>query len=273
MSKEKDKYVWYVAYGSNLSHLRLIHQFDEDFCYEPYAVKISEYQFENKPFKIWHPIYFANKAGYSSKWGNTGVAFLDDQSPGFAFGRAYKMPKYLFEYLRDREGRSDNWYNKVVHLGEMEDGIEIVTLTNKNRFDCLKPCEAYLDKIRIGLHELGLNREESDKYLEFVMGNHNYSKDKTKTSHIVIKTYSIDTPNGKKLRDIHDLLTVAELDRSTFYSLWSLFEERGYQKPETWMLLMLNPETRSDVMMLAIENKDLTEDELLKKAFEIINKN
>ena len=265
MNKEKDKYVWYVAYGSNLSHLRLINQFDEDFHYEPNAVKISQYQFENKPFKIWHPIYFANKAGCSRKWGNTGVAFLDDQSPGFAFGRAYKMPKYLFEYLRDREGRSDNWYNKVVHLGEMDDGIEIVTLTNKTRLDYLEPCEAYLNKIRVGLREIGLNEEESDKYLEFVKGNHDYSKNKTKTSHIVIKTYSIDTPHGKRLRDVHYLLTVSELDHSTFCSLWSLFEERNYQKPETWMLLMLDPETRSEVMILALDNKDITEEEFLEK--------
>ena len=273
MDKENDKYVWYVAYGSNLYEFRFIKYFDENFTLEQYIKKDSPYFFENKPFKIFHPIYFANRAGCSRKWGNTGVAFLDYKSIGFAFGRAYKISKELFEYLRGKEGTSDNWYNKVVHLGYMDDGIEIVTITNKEKLDYVEPCEAYLNTIKNGLNEIGLTNETADSYLESAMNNNDFGKDKTKTSHIVIKTKLIDTPNGKRLIDIRELLTMSELDSVTFHSLWSIFEERNYQKPEIWMLLKLDPETRSNLITLAIEHKDIPEDEFLDKAFDIIAKN
>ena len=272
MKNEKEKYVWYVGYGSNLNQLRMIRQFG-NFDPMPYSVTISPYQFENKPYYLPHPIYFANAAGYSSKWGYTGVAFLDYKTVGFAFGRAYKMPKYLFEYLRDVEGRGNNWYNKVIHLGHMEDGIEIVTLTNRERLDSLAPCLEYLNTIEAGLTEIGLNRDEAELYIKLVLNRKDYKFDDTPTNHFVKITNAIETKDGEReLLTSTNVLTVAQLDFLTSSSLQRFFKEKKYKNPETNLLFFLDPEEKALVMQLADNEMFESEEEFYTKALEVIGR-
>ena len=166
-----DEYIWYVCYGSNLAINRLCAYFDGKPNKELHINKAHKYDgddwlsiFENKSFIIHHPIYFANRAGRSSNWGNTGVCFLDDTKSGFSYGRAYKMNKKCFEHLHDKEGKGIDWYNKIVHLGKM-DGLEVLTFTNKERLDYVEPCSDYLNVIRIGLEELHIDKEKIERYL------------------------------------------------------------------------------------------------------------
>jgi len=190
---QENKYVWYVCYGSNLAIERL-------YCYfngqsnEKVHIKRGFYcpfcpnpNFESRLFEINHPVYFANRAGTSSNWGNTGVAFLDVDNEGFAYGRAYKMPIECFEHLHKCEGTGPNWYNKIVSLGYMEDGCEILTFTNKEKLEELMPCDDYMKVIKKGLLELDVDVDEACKYIlklvrkfgittEHIHGwNHDYS--------------------------------------------------------------------------------------------------
>ena len=167
---ENEKYVWYVCYGSNLAIERLYCYFNGrsservhikkgylcPFCPNP--------NFENRPYDLPYSIYFANTAGCSSNWGNTGVAFLDDQKPGFAYGRAYKMSKECYEWLHRKEGTGDDWYNKEISLGHMDDGCEILTFTNIKRLLDKEPCNDYFDVIKTGLLEMGVEESKINEY-------------------------------------------------------------------------------------------------------------
>ena len=174
-----NKYIWYVCYGSNLAIERLYCYFNNQASKRLHISKgylcpsCPNPQFENKQFIIRHPIYFANENDYdTANWGKTGVAFLDMSKDGFAYGRAYKMTEECFEHLRNKEGRGENWYNDPVLLGIDEDGHEIRTLTNKRRLKKKKPCDNYLEVIKIGLLEIGVSEEEANKYISNIINDY-----------------------------------------------------------------------------------------------------
>jgi len=103
-------------------------------------------------------MYYGNK---SSSWGNGGVSFLDIEVKGQALGRMYLITRNQLEDISSQEGRGENWYNHSVKLGE-QDGIEIITITNKVKRESHKPSNAYLDVIRRGIKETYTDMEDFD---------------------------------------------------------------------------------------------------------------
>jgi hypothetical protein len=73
----------------------------------------------------------------------------------------YLITRNQLEDISGQEGRGENWYNHSVKLGE-QDGIEIITITNKGRRDFQKPSNAYLEVIRMGIKETYIDMEDFD---------------------------------------------------------------------------------------------------------------
>ena len=148
------KYVWYVAYGSNL-------------CKERFMTYINGGLFQGirnlhkgcndksppvreKPFLIPHEVYFGNKA---STWDGMGVAFIDADRFGVALGRAYLITEEQFYEIQKQEGLSNEWYGRIVELKCENDNIPHMTFTSNDRHKDNMPSEKYLDIIYKGLCE------------------------------------------------------------------------------------------------------------------------
>jgi hypothetical protein len=132
-----DTFIWYVAYGSNMSSRRFKRYLDQmpDQPSMPKSI----------PFSLPFSVYFDRK---SSTWDHQGVAFLDSSKEGFAYGRAYLLKQENFKILQQLEG----WYPILVTLGNIE-GIQAMTFTQSNHMHRFPPSDRYLDEIIIGLQE------------------------------------------------------------------------------------------------------------------------
>lgn len=170
---DKDGYVWYVSYGSNMLKERFMHyikggQFEGGgACHEP-CRDISDPVAETA-FDIPYDMYFGKS---SFAWEGKGVSFLDISRPGHALGVAYLITREQFEHVvRQENGGSipshGSWYNIRLSLGTL-DGCEALTFTNDTAGGYNGPGERYLDTLRRGLaeHYRDMSREEIDSYLE-----------------------------------------------------------------------------------------------------------
>jgi len=155
-------YVWYASYGSNLLYERFItyikggvsklNGVNYKGCRDKSLPK------DSRPITIPYKMYYGNK---SSSWGDAGVSFLDIEVTGQALGRMYLITRSQLEDISRQEGRGEIWYNHSVKLGE-QDGIEIITITNKGRRSFHKPSNGYLDVIRRGIKETYPNMDNFD---------------------------------------------------------------------------------------------------------------
>ena len=114
-------YVWYAAYGSNINKLRFM-KYIEDCRDKTPPVKEKQFMFS-------HPIYFANRSG---RWENKGVAFLDIEQQGKAYGKLYLVTEEQLEQIHISVGKGPNWYNQMVQIG-VEEGLPIKTITHTPR--------------------------------------------------------------------------------------------------------------------------------------------
>lgn len=163
----RNDYVWYASYGSNLIYERLLvyikggkskfNGADYEGCRNKSIPK------DTRPVAIPYKMYYGND---SSPWGNGGIAFLDTQSRGETLGRMYLVTGEQFEDISRQEGREENWYNQSLSLGEYN-GVEIVTITNKNTRPYQNPSDNYLEVIRMGVKETYPNMSDFEvmKYL------------------------------------------------------------------------------------------------------------
>jgi hypothetical protein len=152
--KMKDKYVWYVAYGSNLFKERFM-AYINGGIYKGNGRKYKGCNDKTPPLKdmpylIPHELYFGNK---STTWGGKGVAFIDADKSGLTLGRAYLIKEEQFIEIQQQEGLEDEWYGSVVQLQEGEDNIPCRTFTSKKRNAENKPSKEYVDVILKGLFE------------------------------------------------------------------------------------------------------------------------
>ncbi len=168
-------YVWYVGYGSNLLEERFL-------CY----IKGGKFRMggstskgcedrtsplASKPTIIPAQMYFAVN---SKSWQGSAVAFicyfkLNRIDSRTTLGRMWKISEEQFEGVRHQEGRS--LYNKVIELGESEDGCRIVNLTRRKTFIPNKPSVQYLCTIAWRLKEtFGMNNGEIKGYLKEMPG-------------------------------------------------------------------------------------------------------
>ena len=165
------EYLWYVGYGSNLCRKRFINYVQGgefslggrkvDGCTD------KTFLDESKPFLIPHSLFFANKAG---GWSNGGVAFISKNSEQnknkYTYGRMWKIRSSQFPDIWDQEGNGPRWYDKKLTLGQDEDDIPIVTITNSDELKPETPSDNYLKTIAIGLKEtFHLNKEQISEYL------------------------------------------------------------------------------------------------------------
>ncbi|UNC91268.1 helix-turn-helix domain-containing protein [Candidatus Contubernalis alkaliaceticus] len=148
--------VWYASYGSNVNKERFMRYIVN--CKDKTPPK------DERPLILEHPIYFSNR---SSTWNNQGVAFLDVQKEGKAYGKMYLITKQQFMDIHKLEGSSKNWYNEVVELGN-ENEIPIFTFTHTpHKMKDVIPSMDYVDVIKKGIQETypELSEEDIDLYL------------------------------------------------------------------------------------------------------------
>ena len=149
----RNDFVWYASYGSNLVYERFIIYIKGGTCkfngvtYEGCRNKLLPK--DNRPVTIPYKMYYGNE---SSSWGNGGVSFLDIKSKGQSLGRMFLITGEQFEDITRQKGLEADWYNQSLSLGEYN-GVEIVTITNKDTRPYHNPSDKYLDVLRLGFKE------------------------------------------------------------------------------------------------------------------------
>jgi len=189
---KNQEYLWYLSYGSNLNENRFN-------CYlrggQPQGSMESEEGCRDAapPVKargktIPHEMVFA---GTSTRWNNKGVAAIDPNRDltALTYGRMYLITKDQFfdlvkqenyipleekvHWTLPKEGESkvmfpDNWYGKLLHLGE-EEGYPIYSFTILEDFQKINinpPDPGYIKIIQQGLKESHMfSLWEVEKYL------------------------------------------------------------------------------------------------------------
>lgn len=151
-SKDTD-YVWYAAYGSNLSNERFLN-YIEGGVYRltgKYCDGCSDKsRWIDECIKSYKgEMYYGNNSG---SWEGKGVAFFDSSKDNFVKMRLYKITREQFHQIQGHEGKSASWYGKRECLDVLEDGCEVYTLTSESRREPVAPCDKYY-KLIIG--ELG----------------------------------------------------------------------------------------------------------------------
>ena len=149
------KYVWYVAYGSNMLKERFMVYINGGpfrglrHPYEGCTDKSPPLM--DKPFLIPYKFYFGNE---SKTWNGKGVAFIDVKKPGVTLGRAYLITEEQLLDIKNQEGPSESWYGNVVEIptGVVGD-IPHKLLTSQSRRSANTPANEYLDIIFEGICE------------------------------------------------------------------------------------------------------------------------
>lgn len=170
-------FVWYVAYGSNLSSTRFARYLAA--CRDPSP------PWRWAPVEVPHRLLFART---SARWGGGGVAFLDPKPSPEARtrGRAWLLTRLQFADVLAQEcglpvgsvevpaldggciiARPGHWYGCVVPIGQQE-GWPMVTFTDEAAGDLVlsAPGSAYRATVAEGLAEShGLTPAEADSYI------------------------------------------------------------------------------------------------------------
>ena len=127
----KDNYVWYVSYGSNILFERFniyLTGIDSPRFKLSNPVKtIPDPPLEYKFIEIPYELYFAKRA---SRWEDKGVAFIDPNKPSKTYAKAYLITKEQFESVMSQEGA---WYSNKIVLDDI-DGIPAMTFTSHEQF-------------------------------------------------------------------------------------------------------------------------------------------
>lgn len=162
----KDSYVYYACYGSNINFERFMYYINGD-KYEKYSTikgcEDKSLPIEEKQFIFKCPIYFA---GNSKRWGG-GMAFLDYENSGKSYGKIYKLKMSQFMGVLEQEQRC-KLYDAII-LVDYIDNLPVFTFTSKHRLSNLlnQPSNKYIEVIRNGLLDLydDLTNESIEKYL------------------------------------------------------------------------------------------------------------
>ncbi|HEY8890537.1 MAG TPA: gamma-glutamylcyclotransferase family protein [Clostridium sp.] len=149
----RDDYVWYASFGSNLLYERFITYIKGGKCKfngKPYpGCRDKSLPKDSRPITIPYNMYYGNE---SSSWGKGGVSFLNSEVKGYSLGRMYLITRNQLNDVSRQEGCGEIWYNNYVKLGE-DNGIEIITITNKSIRSHYNPSDKYLEVIRMGIKE------------------------------------------------------------------------------------------------------------------------
>jgi hypothetical protein len=173
---EKQQYVWYASYGSNINADRFLCYIKggqpEGSAEVETGCKDSSLPVDESTFIIDHPLYFAKEAG---RWESQGVAFIglnkDNENPTYSKKYLITVDQFLDVVKQENNGvdfeidlnevkqrgskvfHRHSWYGNILYLGE-EKGFPIYTFTapwNINDVEWKKPSHAYLKTIIKGL--------------------------------------------------------------------------------------------------------------------------
>lgn len=194
-SKDQEE-VWYASYGSNVNRERFMKYIDGDEERNKPGTTDKTPPRAERPIILKHPIYFANT---SKVWNYKGVAFLDLQQEGQAYGRMYLITRQQLEEIHIQEGKGGSWYNKLQKIGH-EGGRPVYTITHYPRH---KPDEetipdpGYYDTIKEGVSKTYPDLSHNDI--------HFYLLDKIlKEDMLRILRYLRSQPHGVKISKICD---------------------------------------------------------------------
>lgn len=159
-----EDYVWYACYGSNINYNRFMYYINGDIN-EKYGtingcVDKSK-PIEEKKYIFKCPIYFA---GTSKRWGG-GMAFLDYENNGLAYGKIYKIKMSQLKEILKQEQRCKLY--DIILLVDNVDKLPVFSFTSKHRLNDIlnQPSSLYVDVIKEGIlklySELGSNQVEN----------------------------------------------------------------------------------------------------------------
>jgi gamma-glutamylcyclotransferase (GGCT)/AIG2-like uncharacterized protein YtfP len=159
--------VWYAGYGSNLSKERFSCYIIGGICksngrnYKGCRNKTPWSDMQNASMD--GDLYFGNS---SSSWNGKGVAFFDPNGAGQTQMRLYRITREQLKDVQQQEGKSANWYGRMVCLG-IKDGSPIYTLTSETRQPENKPDEAYQSLLLNALIcDCGYTNRSAQSYLK-----------------------------------------------------------------------------------------------------------
>ncbi len=149
-----EDYVWYAAYGSNIDEDRFKCYIEGGKCSangRTYEGCRDKSRWIGEDIALYPgTVYSSNN---SSSWNGKGVAFYDENErrnflKGNAFMRLYKIRRRQLEDIQRQEGKSPNWYGRVVAVGVHNDGIPVYTFTSEQKGIYSEPDLAYISLIR-----------------------------------------------------------------------------------------------------------------------------
>ena len=149
-NKKDSDYVWYAAYGSNLSEERFKYYIQGG----EYNGKVYDGCRNKSPWvdSTWRVFpgerYYAKS---SSRWNGGGVAFFDPHGKGETKMRLYKIQRSQLHDIQEQEGSSKEWYGQLVCLDVLNDGCQVYTFTSEHRQTETQPDADYLKLIETEL--------------------------------------------------------------------------------------------------------------------------
>ncbi|MYL44960.1 hypothetical protein GLV94_04840 [Virgibacillus halodenitrificans] len=202
--------VWYVSYGSNICEERFLCYINGDI--PEGSTKRERGCIDKTPpietgkAELPYSLFFAKER---SKWGEGGVAFIDQERTEDqpTFGRKYLITAEQFYDVVAQENNmhtveidlekvikegslsmADGWYGQIVYLGK-ENGYPMFTFTlnskeSQNKTTYNRPSITYLSMIIRGLKELGMGKEEVLKYLMDKNGIKEYFTEETLKAYV-----------------------------------------------------------------------------------------
>ena len=164
---DNEEFVWYACYGSNINSKRFMYYINGDRNGK-YSSKNGctdkTYPSEEKKYIFECPIYFA---GESKKWGG-GMAFLDYEHRGKAYGKIYKIKMQQFKEILVQEQKCD-LYNTILFVGCIND-LPVFTFTSGKKLNYIlnQPSDSYKQVIKRGILDLydDLDSSQIDQYLK-----------------------------------------------------------------------------------------------------------
>lgn len=181
---EKQQYVWYASYGSNINADRFLCYIKggqpEGSAQIEIGCKDPSFPVDESTFTIDLPLYFAKEA---ARWESQGVAFigLNPDKENHTYSKKYLITgeQFLDVVKQENNGlnfeidlhevkqkgskvfRRHSWYGNILYLGD-ENGFPIYTFTapwDINEVEWKKPSPAYLKTIIKGLSKNYSNEE------------------------------------------------------------------------------------------------------------------
>lgn len=167
--------VWYAGYGSNLSSQRFACYISGGTCAEngrtyngssdPTPARAMQYR--SYPGAL----YFGNS---SPSWNGCGVAFFDPEAKGegeYVYMKLYLITRRQLHDVMAQEGKSPNWYGRLVCLEVDAWGIPVYTLTSESHRPENAPAPAYTELISSVLEkEFKLRKKQVSSYLRRAAG-------------------------------------------------------------------------------------------------------